>query len=143
MTERQKRVRATVLCIRGDNFLAIELKDPTTCKRMWSLPGGAIEPGETAEDAAIRETLEETGYSVELLAGSETVTNYLFRWDATKFECTTYWYLAKLTQPEAIQVHDADYLLGCRWLPVSRIDELFAYHPHIRDMTKHLARLSI
>jgi 8-oxo-dGTP diphosphatase len=32
--------------------------------RLWALPGGAIEPGETASQAAIRETQEETGYDV-------------------------------------------------------------------------------
>src|SRR4051794_35078965 len=32
----------------------------------WSLPGGAMEPGESITEAAVRETLEETGIRVEV-----------------------------------------------------------------------------
>lgn len=39
----------------------------------WSLPGGAIELGETVREACVRETLEETGLYVEPLAEIETV----------------------------------------------------------------------
>jgi 8-oxo-dGTP diphosphatase len=34
-------------------------------KGLWSLPGGHIEPGERAREAALRETLEETGVSAQ------------------------------------------------------------------------------
>ena len=34
--------------------------------RIWSLPGGKIEPGEMSEIAAVRELQEETGFTVSL-----------------------------------------------------------------------------
>ena len=71
------RRRTSVLCRRDNKLLMIELEDPTTRKRFWSLPGGMIEPGETPESCAIRETLEETGYSIRLTSEGIT-TGYLF-----------------------------------------------------------------
>lgn len=35
---------------------------------LWDLPGGRVDPEETAEEAAVREVLEETGYSAALSA---------------------------------------------------------------------------
>jgi len=46
--------------------------------RRWSLPKGRIEAGESAEIAAMREVLEETGIHAQVVAPLETVEYFFF-----------------------------------------------------------------
>ncbi len=54
-----------VVCLRGDEVLLIRRGRPPRLGE-WSLPGGRIEWGEAAVDAALRELREETGVEAEL-----------------------------------------------------------------------------
>ncbi|CAN5177807.1 NUDIX hydrolase [soil metagenome] len=55
-----------VVCLRGDEVLLIRRGTPPRLGE-WSLPGGRIEPGERAVDAALRELREETGVEAEIV----------------------------------------------------------------------------
>jgi len=54
-------VGAAVFVLDNQNRLLLMKRSDNGC---WSVPGGATEPGEVVEDAAIRETLEETNLEI-------------------------------------------------------------------------------
>lgn len=68
--DRQVRLAAKVILIsRTDQILLFRGGDPTTPEAgtWWFPPGGGLEPGETPEQAARREVLEETGLTMDEL----------------------------------------------------------------------------
>lgn len=56
-----------VVCFRGEDQVLLIRRGTPPRLGEWSLPGGRIEPGERAADAALRELREETGVEADLL----------------------------------------------------------------------------
>ncbi|MEK6220788.1 MAG: NUDIX hydrolase, partial [Chloroflexota bacterium] len=62
--------------------------------RVWTLPGGRIDPGETPQEAAVRESQEETGYLIKI----ERQIGFYTR---PQFQDTRYLFLGKIISGEA------------------------------------------
>jgi acetyl-CoA carboxylase carboxyl transferase subunit beta len=56
---------AFVYLTKDDKILLLQ-EDGRLSRGLWSIPGGHLEIGESFEQAAIRESLEESGYQVNL-----------------------------------------------------------------------------
>ena len=66
----------SVAVFRGEAVLLVQRGKPPLAG-VWSLPGGHIEPGEPAAEAARRELAEETGVSAELLGVADVVDVFI------------------------------------------------------------------
>ena len=77
----------------------------------WGFPKGHIEPGETKQQTAVREVLEETGIHVKLINGFESVSKYKIEKVVSIFVGTTN-DTSTCIQPEEIE----DYI----WLTYDR-----------------------
>ena len=58
------RARVCAAIIQGDKILMVKHRHDG--KSYWTLPGGGVQPGESNEQALVREVLEETQLKVEV-----------------------------------------------------------------------------
>lgn len=123
------RERASVLCIDHNRLLALRHTSPEHGD-FWGVPGGAIEPGETPLQAALRETREESGYITELVYDPQTVSEYDFSWQGHLYHCRTHWFVVRpiADAPHAPRAGDVEFITELRWLPLSDWPTLFDGH---------------
>jgi ADP-ribose pyrophosphatase YjhB (NUDIX family) len=64
--------------------------------RFWYPPGGAIEAGESPEEAVRRELREETGLSDIVLQGVLGRRHVVVSWGGVRYECREQWFMARV-----------------------------------------------
>ncbi|MYL49866.1 NUDIX domain-containing protein [Halobacillus litoralis] len=91
----------------------------------WSLPGGAVEVGETFEQAAIRETKEETNVTIEI-ENVVAVNEAFFENKGQHALFITY--KGKIVEGE-IQILNKDEIDEIKWINIDTANKLMPYHP--------------
>lgn len=92
----------------------------------WSIPGGAVEAGETLEEAVIRETKEESGYVIEI-NGIYSVREALFT--ERGHHAVLFTFLANIVGGE-MKISDPDEeIIEVQWMDLETANEYMDYLP--------------
>ncbi len=91
-------------------------------KDRWEFPGGKVEPGETAEQAIVREIREELETTVEPLRLLDTIEEDYPRFHLSMqcFLCRVKEGHLRLVEHEAARWLDKEHLYDVDWLPADR-----------------------
>ena len=96
----------------GDRLLMVKVQNLEGEVR-WTFPKGHIEKGETAEEAALREVEEETGYRCQIGKAFERV-QYFFQRSGQPVKKTVSWFLMKPL--EKTGQPDVEEILETEWV---------------------------
>lgn len=117
---------------RDERILLIRRTD----NRLWALPGGGHEPGESIAATVVREVREETGYDVEVetLTGTYTNPGHVMAYDDGEVrQQFSIAFRARLVGGEARTSSESSEVV---WLGAEAIDQL-DMHPSMRLRLQH------
>jgi ADP-ribose pyrophosphatase YjhB (NUDIX family) len=108
-------------------------------RQVWTLPKGTAEEGETREQTALREVLEETGIEAEIIEPLEDITYwFVVAAERSRFRKTVRYYLMRATGGDPSR-HD-DEVDEVRFVPVDEAVK-WATYASDRKVLKRLAEL--
>jgi 8-oxo-dGTP pyrophosphatase MutT (NUDIX family) len=119
---------------------------PQGRERIWALPKGRIDPGETAAETAVREVREETGVEGTLIEKLGDVRYvYTARWEGASgeriFKIVSFFLLragrgriGEIEEEMRVEVAEA------RWLPLDEAPRLLSYDGERKMAAKALER---
>jgi 8-oxo-dGTP pyrophosphatase MutT (NUDIX family) len=105
--------------------------------RLWALPKGTPDSGETTEETALRETREETGLEVQIEAPLRSI-RYTFVRGTTRFHKIVHFFLMRPIGG-ALDQHDAEFD-EVRWLDLPEALALMS-HATERSVVEEASRV--
>jgi 8-oxo-dGTP pyrophosphatase MutT (NUDIX family) len=113
------RPTARILLVDADERVLLFDMHSDDGQVFWCPPGGGLEPGETYQQAALRELAEETGWATAALGPDFGRRRHLVSWSGVRYDSRERWFLCRVdhltvnesgwTDEERVDMH------GHRW----------------------------
>jgi 8-oxo-dGTP pyrophosphatase MutT (NUDIX family) len=125
------------IILENGRVLSIQMRN-LMGEEVWTFPKGHLDPGETPEQAALREVMEETGWECEITSDLFTA-RYSFRRGPDEVAKDVRWFMMKRVGGEGIP-RTPDEVLGMRWLTLEEARKELVYHSdlEILDLLKNI-----
>lgn len=95
-------------------------------RNWWCAPGGGLEDGETHEDAARREVVEETGFELEELGAWIWSREHVFRFEGRLYPQVERYFVARVPafepRPGVLAAAEAGVFRGLRWWSIEELE---------------------
>lgn len=137
MTERRREHSAGGVLLEDGRVLLIQMRN-LKGEEVWTFPKGHLDPGETAEQAAVREIHEETGWTCEITSPLCTASYSFFRGDAP-VDKDVRWFLVRRTGGDGVP-RTPDEVLQMKWLTLAEAKKELTY-PSDLELVALLERL--
>jgi 8-oxo-dGTP pyrophosphatase MutT (NUDIX family) len=95
---------------RKEKFLVIKRKG------LWDIPKGRIDKGESAEDACVREIMEECGIEGHTIVHPLTDTYHVMKWNGQPALKHTFWYMLSYDGPKETQPETKEGITAAKWM---------------------------
>ncbi|SFS76095.1 8-oxo-dGTP diphosphatase [Paenibacillus sp. BC26] len=126
-----KRVDVASALIEDNSGNILIVKNKKGDSFYWGLPGGAVERGETLEQAVIREVKEETGFNI-VVTGLNSVREMYF--SETEHHAVIVTFIAKVVSGTIDILNDPDNdIAEVKWANIETVKQLM---PSLFDMLK-------
>ncbi len=125
-------IRPAIIVIEDGKVLLVKSKYKD--EEFYLFPGGGIEFGETIEDAAVRETLEETGVKVKI-KDIFHVNEYIYAKDWSKRSVTIF-FTAEVIKISKPQTDDEGKIKSVEWIELKELGKYDIRTKRVTDMVE-------